>query len=136
MAKTKENPLAKVKVAGRAKAKGALRAKAKRGAPVKTEAKFGNLQRDKQQNAPASTATTAARFETVAAEASDNSKKSVENGFAFFEELLGARSFECAHIGPEYAKTSHVNFVVNLTKIGELCATFAKDALGERPYIA
>jgi hypothetical protein len=133
MAKTKEKPPAKLKVM----TEGAPRAKAQRGAPVKTEAEIGDLQPDKQQDAPANAGTTAARFETIAAEASDYSKKSVENGLAFFEELLGAKSFEnVAHTGSEYAKTSYVNLVAYLTKIGELYAKVAKDALRERRYVA
>jgi hypothetical protein len=60
----------------------------------------------------------------------------VENGFAFFEGLLGAKSFEnVAHIGSEYAKTSYANFAAYLTKIGELYTHFAKDAFGELPHV-
>lgn len=137
MAKTKEEPLAKVKVAARARHGQGPRAKAERGARVKAEAEVGNLRPNTQQNAPASAATAAALLETITAEASDYSKKSVENGIAFFEELLGAKSFEnVAHIGSEYAKTSYVNFVAYLTKIGEPYTHFAKDAFGELPHVA
>ena len=43
-----------------------------------------------------STSSLANSWQTIAAESSEYSKKSIENGSAFFEKLLGAKSFEGA----------------------------------------
>jgi membrane protein involved in colicin uptake len=78
----------------------------------------------------------AARFETIAAETIDYSKKSLQNGSAFVEKLLGAKSFESAiHIRSEYAKTSYADFVAYLTKMGGLYAKLAKEACDRRSRI-
>src|ERR1700730_6322651 len=68
-------------------------------------------------------------WQTIAAESSEYSKKSFENGSAFFEKLLGAKSFESAiQIQSEYAKTFFEGLVGNVTKTGELYSNFAKEA--------
>ncbi len=72
-----------------------------------------------------------AAFETIAAEAMDYSKKSIESGSAFFEQLLGARSFGCAiQIPSEYAKKSYEDLIVYLTKIREAYASLLKGLSG------
>ena len=63
------------------------------------------------------------------AELSEYSKKSFENGSAFFERLLGAKSFESAiQIQSEYAKTFFEELVGYVTKTGELYSDLAKEA--------
>ena len=75
-------------------------------------------------------------FESIAAETIDYSKKSFENGSAFVEKLLGAKSFESAiHIRSEYAKTSYADFVAYLTKIGKLNTKLAKEAFKRRSHV-
>ena len=92
-------------------------------------------------------------WQTIAAESSEYSKKSFENGSAFFEKLLGAKSFESAiqnsiriyqdvfrgarwvcnendsviQIHSEYAKTSYEGFVAQAKKMGELYSDLAKE---------
>ncbi len=67
----------------------------------------------------------------------DYSKKSLENGSAFVEKLLGAKSFESAiHVQSEYARTSHADFVAYLTKIGELYSKLSKVAFKMRSHAA
>ena len=68
-------------------------------------------------------------WETIAAKSSEYSKKSIENGSAFFEKLLGAKSFESAiQIQSEYAKTFFEGLVGYVTKTGELYSHLAKEA--------
>jgi hypothetical protein len=62
-------------------------------------------------------------------EATDYSKKSLDNRLAFVEKLLGAKSFDSAfQIQSEYAKTSFEGFVAQATKMGELYSNLAKSA--------
>ena len=65
------------------------------------------------------------------------SKKSLENGSAFVEKLLGAKSFQSAiYVRSEYAKTSYAALVAYLTKIGELNTKLAKEAFKRRSHVA
>ena len=60
---------------------------------------------------------------------SEYSKKSFENGSAFLEKLLGAKSLENAiQIQSEYAKTFFEELVGYVTKTGELYSNLAKEA--------
>jgi phasin family protein len=68
-------------------------------------------------------------LQTIAAETTDYSKKSLENSSAFVEKLLGAKSLDNAiQIQSEYAKTTYEGFVAQATKIGELYTNLAKEA--------
>ncbi len=68
-------------------------------------------------------------WQTIAAKSSEYSKKSFENGSAFFEKLLGAKSFESAiQIQSEYTKTFFEELVGYVTKTSELYADLAKEA--------
>jgi phasin family protein len=68
-------------------------------------------------------------WQTIAAESSEYSKKSFENGSAFLEKLLGAKSLENAiQIQSEYAKTFFEGLVGYATKTGELYSDLAKEA--------
>jgi hypothetical protein len=63
----------------------------------------------------------------IVAEATDYSKKSLDDRLAFVEKLLGAKSFDTAiQIESEYAKTSFEGFVAEATKMGELYSNLAK----------
>jgi phasin family protein len=80
-----------------------------------------------------SAATTTQSFvkglQAIAAETTDYSKKSLENGSAFVEKLLGVKSLETAiQLHTEYAKTSYADFVAQAAKIGELYSSLAKEA--------
>ena len=68
-------------------------------------------------------------WQTIAAESSEYSKKSLENNSAFLEKLLGAKSLEKAiQIQSEYAKTFFEGLVGYVTKTGELYSSLAKEA--------
>jgi hypothetical protein len=68
-------------------------------------------------------------LQTIAAETTDYSKKSLESSSAFIEKLLGAKSLDNAiQIQSEYAKTTYEGFVAQATKIGELYTNLAKEA--------
>jgi hypothetical protein len=88
--------------------------------------KFGKEQLDAATSAAASFAK---GLQTIAAEATDYSKKSLESNSAYIEKLLGANSLDSAiQIQSEYAKTSYEGFVEQLTKFSELYSTLAKEA--------
>jgi phasin family protein len=68
-------------------------------------------------------------FQTIAAETTDYSKKSLEANSAYVERLLGAKSLDDAiQTQSEYAKAAYEGFVTQATKIGELYADIAKEA--------
>jgi hypothetical protein len=88
--------------------------------------KFGKEQLGTASSAAASVAK---GLQTIAAEASDYSKKSIETNSAHFEKLLGAKSLDNAiQIQSEYAKSAYEGFVAQATKIGDLYASLAKEA--------
>ena len=67
--------------------------------------------------------------QAIAAELTDYSKKSFEDGTKVMEKLLGAKSLDKAiEIQTDYAKTAYEGFVAQATKIGELYADLAKEA--------
>jgi phasin family protein len=69
-------------------------------------------------------------LQTIAAETTEYSKKSLEGGTAFFERLLGVKSLESAiQLQSEYAKAAYAHFVEYVTKISELYSNLAKEAL-------
>ncbi len=89
--------------------------------------KFGKEQLDAATTAASSFAK---GMQTIAAEATDYSKKTMENGSAYVEKLLGANSLDSAiQIQSEFAKTSYEGFVAQMTKISELYSNLAKEAM-------
>jgi len=88
--------------------------------------KFGKEQLEALTN---SSSTLAKSWQTIAAESSDYSKKSFENSSAYFEKLLGAKSFESGlQIQSEYAKTFLDGFFTYVKKTGELYSNLAKES--------
>ena len=68
-------------------------------------------------------------IQTQAAEMADYSKKSLEDGAAVVEQLLGAKSIEKAfEIQSDFAKSSYEGFIGEATKLGEMYTGIAKDA--------
>jgi len=64
----------------------------------------------------------------IATEASDYSRRSLENSTSFVARLLGAKSFDSViQIHSEYAKTSYEGFVAQAKKMGELYSDLAKE---------
>ena len=92
---------------------------------------FDNFQqfgKEQLEVVTASSSSLAKGWQTIAAELSEYSKKSFENGSAFFEKLRGARSFENAlQIQSEYAKTFFEELVGYATKTSELYSSLAKE---------
>jgi hypothetical protein len=84
-----------------------------------------------QLEAAASTSTSLTKsFQTIATEAAEYSKKSLESHTAYLERLLGAKSIETAiQIQSEYLKSSYAGLIAQATKIGELYANVAKEAM-------
>ena len=66
--------------------------------------------------------------QTIAAEASEYSRKSFETGSAALEKLISAKSPDKAfEIQSDYAKQAYEGFVSQATRMGELYAELAKD---------
>jgi hypothetical protein len=100
---------------------------------IQMAANFEDFQKfsKEQLEAAASTSSSLTKnFQTIAAEAAEYSKKSMETHTAYLEKLLGAKTFESAvQIQSEYFKTSYASLIAQATKIGELYANVAKEAL-------
>ena len=79
-------------------------------------------------------ATTAANpcatiLQAIVAEATEYSKKSIDDRLTFVEKLLGAKSLETMiRIQSDYAKTSYEDFVAQTKKMGELYSDLTKAA--------
>jgi len=88
--------------------------------------KFGKEQLEAVSSVAASLAK---GFQTIAAETTDYSKKSIESNSAYMEKLLGAKSLDNAiQIQSEYAKSTYEGFVAQATKISEIYTNLAKEA--------
>jgi phasin family protein len=89
--------------------------------------KFGKEQMEAASTAAASLAK---GFQSIAAEMTDYSQKSLETNSAYVEKLLRAKSLDDAvRTQSEYAKSAHESLVAQATKIGELYTSLAKEAL-------
>src|ERR687887_766725 len=67
-------------------------------------------------------------FQALAAEVTNYSKKSFEDGTAAVERLMGAKTLEKAiEVQSDYVKTAYEGFVAQATKLGELYADIAKE---------
>ena len=68
-------------------------------------------------------------FQRIAAETTEYSKKSYEDGAAVAEKLASAKSLDKAiEIQTDYAKSAYETFVAQATKMSELYADLAKEA--------
>ncbi|MGH6818618.1 MAG: phasin family protein [Methylovirgula sp.] len=95
-------------------------------------ANFDGLQKfGKEQLEAASsvTASLAKGLQTIAAETTEFSKKSIEANSAYIERLLNAKSLDdTIQIQSEYAQSAYERLLAQITKIGELYASLAKEA--------
>jgi len=67
--------------------------------------------------------------QAIAAEVTNYSKKSFEDGTAAVERLMGAKTLEKAiEVQSDYVKTAYEGLVAQATKIGELYADLAKES--------
>jgi hypothetical protein len=72
-------------------------------------------------------------IQAIAAEATDFSKKSVEDSSKYFEKLMGAKSLDTViEVQSEYFKKSYEGVVGQFTKMGELYSDLAKEMA--KPY--
>jgi Phasin protein len=99
---------------------------------VKTESKvddvavheFGTGQLESKTSATSSFLET---LQAIATEASDYSRRSLENRSTFVAKQLGATTFESAiQVQSEHAKTSYASFIAYLMRMAELRASLAK----------
>jgi len=68
-------------------------------------------------------------WQAIAAEMSDYSKRTFEDGTATFEKLLGVKSLEQAfEIQTSFAKRAYDDYMHQMTKIGGMYTNLAKDA--------
>ena len=68
-------------------------------------------------------------WQAIAAEMTDYTKRSFEEGTAAFEKLLSARSMEQAmEIQSGYARRAYDGYLHQLSKLGGLYAEWAKEA--------
>lgn len=68
-------------------------------------------------------------WQAIAAEMTDYSKRAFEDGTSTFKQLASAKSIEQAfEIQQSYAKRAYDDYMHQLTKIGGMYSTFAKDA--------
>jgi hypothetical protein len=91
------------------------------------------LFKDNMDTAMKSAGAVSKGVQAIAAEASDFSKKSVEDGSKYFEKLMGAKSLDVViEVQTEYLKKSYEDAVGQMTKMGELYADLAKEFT--KPY--
>lgn len=97
---------------------------------------FDNIQklgRDNMDVAVKTLGTFSKGAQSLAVEATDFAKTSFEQSTATFEKLAGAKTFDKAiEIQTDYVKGAFDSFVAQSTKMGDLFADVAKEAL--RPY--
>jgi len=68
-------------------------------------------------------------WQTVAAEMTNYSKRSFEEGTQTFEKLLGAKSIDQAmEIQTNYAKRAYEDYVQQMTKLGSMFQDLTKEA--------
>ncbi|MGB7098509.1 MAG: phasin family protein [Xanthobacteraceae bacterium] len=90
---------------------------------------FENFGKGQIEAASMAAASLAKGFQTIAAETTNYSKKSLEANSAYVGKLLGAKSLDDAiQTQSAYAKSAYEDFVTQATKIGELYTNLAKEA--------
>jgi hypothetical protein len=68
-------------------------------------------------------------FQAIVAEVTNYSKKAFEDGTRAFEQLVGAKSVEqVVEIQSQYAKKAYDAHIAQMTKLGEMYVSLARDA--------
>ena len=68
-------------------------------------------------------------LQAIAAEVTDYSKKSFEDGTRAFEQLLRAKSYEqVIEVQSQYARMAYEAYVAELSKLGEMYAGLTRNA--------
>ncbi|MDO9415399.1 phasin family protein [Pararhizobium sp.] len=74
-------------------------------------------------------------MQAIATEATDYSKKSLEDSVSHIEKLSGVKNVETAfELQTSFVKSAYESYIAQATKIGEMYADLAKDAY--KPYEA
>ena len=72
-------------------------------------------------------------LQQIALEASDMSKRSIEESSAAFGKMIGVRSLDGAiQVQTDFARTAYEHAMTGATRFGELFTSLAKDAY--RPF--
>jgi len=94
---------------------------------------FDNIQKLGKNNVDAAVKAMSAvslGAQSIAVETADYAKKSFEQSTAMLEKLVGARTLDKAiEIQTDFAKTAYEGFVAQATKMSELYANLAKEAM-------
>ena len=91
---------------------------------------FQNLSKQQVEAATAFAATFSKGLQEIAAETTEYSKQSLAAGAEAMERLMGAKSVETAvQIQTDFAKSAFQDFVAKSTKINEIFAKLAADAM-------
>jgi hypothetical protein len=91
---------------------------------------FQNFSKQQLEAFTAASATWTKGLQELAADSTDYAKKAFAAGSAVYEKLLGARSVESAiQIQSEYVKQAYEGFVAQASKVSELYAKVASDAM-------
>jgi phasin family protein len=91
---------------------------------------FQNLSKQQVEAATAFAATFSKGLQEIAAESAEYSKHSMAAGAEAMQRLMGAKSVETAvQIQTAYAKSAYEGFVAKSTKINEIFAKLAADAM-------
>lgn len=93
---------------------------------------FESLQKVSKENVDAALKSFGAvskGMQQIAVEATDYSKKSIEQNAAIVEKLFAAKSLDKAmEIHADFLKTSYETFIAQSTKMGELVTNVTKEA--------
>ncbi len=91
---------------------------------------FQNFSKQQLEALTAASTTWTKGIQELAAELTDYAKKAFTSGSAVYEKLLGARTVELAmQIQSEYVKQAYEGFVAQASKVSELYAKVASDAI-------
>lgn len=75
------------------------------------------------------TNSTAKGLRAIAAEATDYSRQSLDNGRVFFEKMLRVQKLDdIIQLQSEFARMTYGDFIARASKVGELCSNLARDA--------
>jgi phasin family protein len=91
---------------------------------------FQNFSKQQVEAATAFASTLSKGMQDIASETAEYSKQSMTAGAEAIERLLGAKTVETAvQIQTDYAKSAYEGFVARATKINEIVAKLASEAV-------
>lgn len=91
---------------------------------------FQKLGKDQMDALNRAAAAYSRNMQRLATETADYSKKSMEQGAAAVEKLMGVKTLDNAiQVQSDYAKQAYESYVAQATKMGELLTGMAKEAM-------